>query len=140
MICHCSLLLSSRRDVGQAPAVPPSQGRPRVLGPCFWCGAFGHLVATCTAKERSYPFCQPVVSSAEQVFELYESNTGVVKVANMSAEHQRGVDGPTIRIPDPVMCEDLPITFEIPDVVYSGSGELGSVAREENLDPAWEHN
>ena len=126
---------SSRRDVGQAPAVPLSQGIPRVLGPYFRCGAFGHLVATCTAKEKLYPFCQPVVSSAEPVLGLYESNTGVVKVADMSAEHQRGVDEPTKRIPDPVMCEGLPMTFEIPDVACSGSGELGSVAREANLAP-----
>ena len=126
---------SSQRDARHAPAVPPSQGRPRVLGPCFRCGAFGHLVATCTAKEKPYPFCQPVVSSAEPVIGLCESNTGVVKVADMSAEHQRGVDGPTMGIPNPVMCESLPMTFEISDVVGSGSGELGSVAREVNLAP-----
>ena len=115
--------------------MPPSQGRPRVLGPCFRCGAFGHLVATCTAKEKPYPFCQPVVSSAEPVIGLCESNTGVVKVADMSAEHQRSVDWPTMGIPNPVMCESLPMTFEISDVVGSGSGELGSVAREVNLAP-----
>ena len=126
---------SSRRNMGQAPVVPPSQGRPRLLGPCFRCGAFGHLVATCTAKEKSYPFYQPAVSSAEPALGLCVSNTSVVKVADKSAEHQRNVDGPTLRIPDPVMCESLPMTFEIPDVVGSDSGELGSVAREANLAP-----
>ena len=43
-----------------------SQARPRVLGPCFKCAAWGHLAANCPTKDRGvYPFCQPVVSSAE---------------------------------------------------------------------------
>ena len=87
---------SARRDVGQTPAMPSSQGRPRVLGPCFRCGVFGHLAAACTAKVKPYPFCQPVVSSAEPALRLFESNKGVDKVADMSAEHKKGVDEPMI--------------------------------------------
>ena len=47
---------SHRRDAGQPPVVPIPQSRPRVLGPCFHCGAFGHLAATCPSKEKLYPF------------------------------------------------------------------------------------
>lgn len=50
------------------PLMPHGQGqpKPRVLGPCYRCGGFGHLVATCPVKDKSvYPLCQPVVSSAE---------------------------------------------------------------------------
>ena len=53
---------SHRWDMGQMPTAPPSQTRPRVLRPCFQCGAFGHLAATCPAKEKLYPFYQPMLS------------------------------------------------------------------------------
>ena len=64
---------SSRREpqglqlVAPPPPVPQGQGgqpRPRVLGPCFTCGGFGHLARTCP-KKPLYPLDQPVVSSAE---------------------------------------------------------------------------
>ena len=48
-------------------AMPPSRhprAVPGPLGPCWRCGAFGHLAASCTAA-KSYPLSQPVVSSAE---------------------------------------------------------------------------
>ena len=48
-------------------AMPPSRhprAVPGPLGPCWRCGAFGHLAASCTAP-KSYPLSQPVVSSAE---------------------------------------------------------------------------
>ena len=122
---------SPRRDVGQAPAMPSYQGRPRMLGPCFRCGAFGHLVATCTAKEKPYPFCQPVVSSAEPALGLLESNTTVVKVADLSAEYQKGVDG--LMISDLAMCKGQPMASEVSGVDGSGSGELGSVSSEATL-------
>ena len=117
---------SSRRDVGQTPATS-YQNRPRMLGPCFRCGAFGHLAASCTAKERLYPFCQPVVSSAEPAHRLLESNTSVVKVADLSAifkrgvNHQKGVDKSMIKIADPVMYDDQPMSSEAPVVAGSKS-------------------
>ena len=80
---------SHRRDMGQMPTAPPSQARPRVLGSCLRCGAFGHLAATCPAKEKPYSFYQPVVSSAELVGWI-NSNTCVNKVNDMSAEHLEG--------------------------------------------------
>ena len=46
-------------------------------GPCFTCGAFGHLAASCPLKGKQYPFGQPVVSSAEVtgvISELSESS------------------------------------------------------------------
>ena len=96
-----------------------------MLGPCFRCGAFGQLAASCTAKERLYPFCQPVVSSAEPAHRLLESNTSVVKVAVLSAnfkrgvDHQKGVDKSMIKIADPVMYNDQPMTSETPVVAGS---------------------
>ena len=36
--------------------------------------AVGHLTATCPAKEKLYPFCQPVVSCAGAVQEWLDSN------------------------------------------------------------------
>ena len=51
---------------GSGPPATVSQARPRVLGPCFKCAAWGYLAANCPTKDRVvYPFCQPVVSSAE---------------------------------------------------------------------------
>ena len=61
---------SARREpqpvqtVAPPPLLPQGQYKPRVLGPCFSCGAFGHLAKTCP-KKAMYPFSQPVVSSAE---------------------------------------------------------------------------
>ena len=64
---------SSRREpqalqlAAPPPPVPQGQGgqpRPRILGPCFTCGSFGHLARTCP-KKSLYPLDQPVVSSAE---------------------------------------------------------------------------
>ena len=43
-----------------------NQARPRVVGHCFRCAAWGHLAANCPAKDKSYPFCQPVVSEADK--------------------------------------------------------------------------
>ena len=34
------------------------------LGPCWQCGAFGHLAASCTVSKQ-YPLPQPVMSSPE---------------------------------------------------------------------------
>jgi len=47
---------------------PQKLSRPKVLGPCYNCGQFGHLPAGCPLKGRPYPsFGQPVVSSAEVI-------------------------------------------------------------------------
>ena len=77
-----------RRDVYQPPPLmatggPPYQYRAPVgqyqsmqyrnqqkLGPCYGCGGYGHLVASCKAKDRLYPLYQPVVSSAADVSEF----------------------------------------------------------------------
>ena len=57
------------------PPVPQGQGgqpRPRILGPCFTCGGFGHLART-YPKKPLYPLDQPVVSSAEGLHVVNET-------------------------------------------------------------------
>ena len=49
---------------GAMPPLRHPRAVPGPLGPCWRCGAFGHLAASCTAT-KSYPLSQPVVSSAE---------------------------------------------------------------------------
>ena len=112
------------------PALPPSQGRPRVLGLCWCCGAYGHLAVTCTAKEKLYPFCQPVVSSAEPAPVLFASNVSVDEAIDMSAEGQKGVNGPLTRVSDCVMCENQAKAFDKFDIKRSGEGSVTS-----DLDP-----
>jgi len=56
-----------RERFAQATYVPQWQPRPRVLGPCWRCGAYGHLHSHCAAPPppRTYPlFVQPVVSTS----------------------------------------------------------------------------
>ena len=43
-----------------------NQARPRVVGPCFCCAAWGHLAANCPAKDKLYPFCQSVVRETDK--------------------------------------------------------------------------
>ena len=47
-------------------AARQQSARPRVLGPCYECGQWGHLVESCSVRvpKGTYPFQQPVVSSA----------------------------------------------------------------------------
>ena len=49
-----------------AEAARQQSARPRVLGPCYGCGQWGHLVESCSVRlpKGTYPFQQPVVSSA----------------------------------------------------------------------------
>ena len=63
-----------RSPMGQYPNVQNRNNRPRVLGPCFSCGAYGHLAASCGAKDRQYPWYQPVVSSAADVFNFVDQS------------------------------------------------------------------
>ena len=44
-----------RERFASQPPMPQRQFRPRVLGPCFRCGAYGHIQSTCTAPPRQYP-------------------------------------------------------------------------------------
>ena len=49
------------------PPMPQRQFRPRVLRPCFCCGAYGYIQSSCTAPARQYPFLQPVVSTSAEL-------------------------------------------------------------------------
>ena len=42
---------------------PQRPFKPRMLGPCFQCGAYGHIAKFCGAPRRPYPFTQPAGSS-----------------------------------------------------------------------------
>ena len=63
-----------RPDAGAGLEVPAVRGggagsrpppvRPRLIGPCFRCGEFGHLVASCPKPRLMYPSDQPLVSEA----------------------------------------------------------------------------
>jgi len=91
---------SSRQD--NVLPMPPvwsgqMQNRPRVLGPCFWCETMGHLAASCTVKDKPYPFSQPVVCSAEVNIELFDSHE-CVGFTVVSAACQRGAKGHWLKI------------------------------------------
>ena len=91
----------SYRREGQVANPPPLMSTQRVnrpvkvLGPCFHCGAFGHLVATCPAKVKPYPLLyQLVVSSADDVYKVKVSVNGspsvieTGKVSGVTAESE----------------------------------------------------
>ena len=72
-----NLPMGARKRVPEAngrPEVPAGKGgglgnrlppaKPRLIGPCFRCGEFGHFVAGCTKPRPVYPFDQPLVSEA----------------------------------------------------------------------------
>ena len=64
-----------------------------------------------------------MVSSAELTTpELFDGFKSVDNAVDISAGHQRGVDGPMKRNIDPVRYEDHSKTFEVSDVDGSGSG------------------
>ena len=42
----------------------PPVARPRLVGPCYRCAEWGHLVANCPKPKQLYPFAQPLVSKA----------------------------------------------------------------------------
>ena len=76
---------------------PQYRSKSRVLGPCFSCGGYGHLASSCGAKEHLYPLynplCQPLVSSAIDMFECL--STCVVwddSLAAGSAKYKECVD------------------------------------------------
>ena len=106
---------------------PQRQIRPKVLGPCFTCGAFGHLAASCPLKGKQYPFGQPVVSSAEVTSVLSEYSELSMCV--------RGADSGTAESCVPLQCVndsqsmvDVWDTSEVVDT-YPSDGLLVDMAR-----------
>ena len=70
------------RGGGQGNRSPPI--RPRLVGPCFRCGEFGHLVAGCTKPRPAYPFVQPLVS------EVVDTVAHAVTIGDDSMESVKG--------------------------------------------------
>ena len=62
----------SVQTVAPPTLLPQGQFKPRILGPCFSYGTFGHLTRTCP-KKTMYPFSQPVESSAKVSCSVTES-------------------------------------------------------------------
>ena len=106
---------------------PQRQIRPKVLGPCFTCGAFGHLAASFPLKGKQYPFGQPVVSSAEV--------TSVISEYSELSMCVQGVDSGTAESCVPLQCVndsqsmvDVWDTSEVVDT-YPSDGLLVDTAR-----------
>ena len=53
---------SPRGQFGQGSRPPVA--RPRLVGPCYRCAEWGHLVANCPKPKQLYPFTQPLVRKA----------------------------------------------------------------------------
>ena len=49
------------RVPGSSQNIRRCQARPRIIGPCFRCGEWGHLVANGAKPRQTYPFEQPLV-------------------------------------------------------------------------------
>ena len=54
--------LNSRGQNSQGSRPPAA--RPRLVGPCYRCAEWGHLVANCLKPKQLYPFAQPLVRKA----------------------------------------------------------------------------
>ena len=54
--------LNSRGQNSQGSRPPAA--RPRLVGPCYRCAEWGHLVANCPKPKQLYPFAQPLVRKA----------------------------------------------------------------------------
>jgi len=64
---------------------PHKQARPKVIGPCFYCGGFWPFGSFLPLqREKQYPFVQPWVSSA--VDNLVFSETCEVSLSAHSAD------------------------------------------------------
>ena len=50
-------------ETGETSGGPQRPFKPRMLGLCFKCGAYGHIAKFCDAPRRPYPFTQPAGSS-----------------------------------------------------------------------------
>ena len=106
---------------------PQRQIRPKVLGPCFTRGAFGHLAASFRLKGKQYPFGQPVVSSAEV--------TGVISESSELSMCVQGVDSGTAESCVPFQCvNDSQIMVDVWDTsevvdTYPPDGLLVDMAR-----------
>ena len=76
--------------LGQPRSPKPSSGPP---GPCWQCGAYGHLAAGCTAS-KPYPLSKCVVNSAEvSSAHTAQGSACANEVTAESATCNEGVDG-----------------------------------------------
>ena len=80
--------------------------RPRIIGSCFRCGEWGHLVANCAkfTPKQLYPFRQPLVRGA--VNNVHDVHTVCVNEFELDAFYEidkscvstKGVDGETDKV------------------------------------------
>ena len=91
---------------GPPPLLPQGPVRPHVpvLGPCFFCGQFSHLVKSCP-KKTLYPLKQPVVSKAERSADSHES--GGVLIMNDMCHQSTTCEVSTFEV-DVKQCVDNP--------------------------------
>ena len=101
---NAMLDLSRGATVNQNAGMHPI--RPTIIGPCFRCGEWGHLVANCAkfTLKQLYPFRQPLVRGA--VNNVYDVHTVYVNEFELDAFYEidkscvstKGVDGETEKV------------------------------------------
>ena len=89
---------TGNQNVGACPV------RPRIIGPCFRCGEWGHLVANCAKPKQQYPSRQPLVRGA--VNNVHDVHTVCVNDFELDAFYEidkscvstKGIDGETDKV------------------------------------------
>ena len=74
--------------------VPQRPSRPQVLGPCWRCGAYGHIQAHCWMSQgRLYPLLlQPVVSTGAELGKDVSACVNSSVCSGYENLHDKGVD------------------------------------------------
>ena len=109
----------------------PRPVRPRIIGPCFRCGEWGHLVANCAKLKQLYPLRQPlvrgVVNNVHDVHTVCVNDTELDELCEIDKPYEstKGVDGETDWVLSGVTAS---IQQEAGSLGERGNTEVGSVA------------